>query len=202
MVPTHQVRLPQTLARSKQLIARCSTDNKVLGKVNAPDAVEAANEGLPRRLVDAGNHRADKVRAEPLLVQRRRDEVGHGLRRDVALFAQPVHVDFEAEEVGDGGDIGGEARQAQEDVAVLEDLGEVVRDGEGLHAKTEIAGYGDAVLAHHGHTGAAICWGVRGSDMSCDCGRWYLLRRVRTATISCVTQHCHAGCSPWLWMGV
>ena len=35
-------------------------------------------------------------------------------------------------------------------------LGEVVGDCEGLETEAEIAGYGYAVLAGHGHAGAAI----------------------------------------------
>ncbi len=74
----------------------------------------------------------DEIRPEALLVQAARDQVGHGLRRDGALLAQPVHVDFVAEEVGDGGHVGGEACEAEVDVAVGEDLREVVGYREGL----------------------------------------------------------------------
>lgn len=153
----YQVWLPQSLASSEQLIARCSADNEILGEVDATNAVKPTDKRLPCGLVDPCNHRADKVWAEALLIQRRRHEVRHGLRADVALFAEPVHVDFVAEEIGDSRDIGGETCQAEEDVAVLEDLGKVVRDGEGLHAESQIAGYGNAVLAHHGYRGAAVC---------------------------------------------
>ena len=156
IVCAYQIRLPQSFACTKQLVARRSADNEVLRKVNAPNAVEPADERLPRCLVDTRDDGADKVRTEPLLIQRRRDEVGHGLGRDVALLAQAVHVDFVAEQVGHGRHVGGESRQAQEYVAVLEDLGEVVRYCERLHAEAEIAGDGYAVLAHHGHTGAAV----------------------------------------------
>ncbi|KAJ8105932.1 hypothetical protein OPT61_g9875 [Boeremia exigua] len=150
-------RLP--FARAEQLVARGAADDKVLGEVDAADAVEAADERLPRRLVDACDDGADKVRAEALLVQRRRDEVGHGLGRDVALLAQAVHVDLVAEEVRDGGHVGGESCQAKKYVAVLEDFGEVVRHGERLHAQPQVARDGDAVLADHGHAGSAVCGG-------------------------------------------
>lgn len=77
---------------------------------------------------------------------------------DIAFLAQAVHVDLVAEEVRDGVDIGGETSQAEvEGWGVVEDLGEVVGDGQGLHAQAEVAGDGDAVLAHHGDTGTAIC---------------------------------------------
>lgn len=75
----------------------------------------------------------------------------------MALFAQAVHVDLVAEEVRDGVNIGCKARQAKiGGGSEVEDLGEVVGDGQGLHAQAEVAGYGDAVLAHHGNTSTTI----------------------------------------------
>jgi hypothetical protein len=183
MMP-YQIWFPQPLASTEQLVARCSTDNEVLCKVDAPNAVEAADEWLPRRLVDSRNHGADKVGAEPLLVQRRRHKVGHGLGRDVALLAQAVHVDFVAEQVRDGVDVGGEACQSEEDVAVLEDLGEVVGHGEGLHAETQVAGDGDAILAHHGHGGTTVYRRVRREPRGGGGGTLYLLRMAKTAAVS------------------
>lgn len=156
---THQIGLPQALTHAKQLLSRRATDNKVLGKVNAPNTVEAADERLARLGLQASYHRAHKVRAEALLVQGRRDEVGKGRGRNLALLAQAVHVDFVSEEVGDGGNIGGEAGKAKVHcLAVREDLGEVVGDGQGLETESEVAGDGDAVFAHHGYAGAAV-WG-------------------------------------------
>jgi hypothetical protein len=154
---THQIRLPQSLASTEQLIARCSTNDEVLRKVDAPNAVKPTDERLPTRLVDTRNHRTNEVRAEAFLIQTRAHEVRHGLGADVAFLAEAIHVDFVAEEVGHGVDVGGEAREAEEDVAVLEDLGEVVGHGEGLHAEAQVARYGYAVLADHGHAGAAVC---------------------------------------------
>jgi len=154
---TYQIRLPQILAHAKQLIRRRAAHNKVLGKVNAPDAVEAADEGRARLGVQAGDNGADKVRAEAPLVQRAADEVGKGARRDRPLLAQAVHIGLVAEEVRDGGHIRREPREPEEHVvAVLEDLGEVVGHGERLHAQAQIAGDGHAVFADHGDTGAAV----------------------------------------------
>lgn len=155
-ISSYQIWLPKTLARSKQLVARGPADDKVLREIDTPDAIEAADEGLPGLLVDAGDDGADEEGPEPALVQGAGDEVCEGGRRDVALLAQAVHVDLVAEEVGDGAHVGGQARQAQVHVAVVEDLGEVVGDGQGLETETQVAGYGDAVLADHGHAGAAI----------------------------------------------
>lgn len=155
-VSTYHIRLPQTLTHAKELLRRGSRHDKVLGKVDAADAVEAADEGLARLGVEAGDDGGDKVGAEAALVERRGDEVGKGSGRDGALLAQAVHVDLVAEDVAHGADVGGQARQAEEDVAVLEDLGEVVGDGEGLEAEAEIACDGDAVLADHGDGGAAV----------------------------------------------
>jgi hypothetical protein len=155
---TYQIRLPQTLAHAKQLLRRRARHDKVLCKVDAANAVEAADEGLSRLGVQAADNGRDKVRAEAALVEGGGDEVGKGARGDGALLAQAVHVDLVAEEVADGADVGGQAGQAQEDVAVLEDFGEVVGDGQGLEAEAEIAGDGDAVLADHGDAGTAV-WG-------------------------------------------
>lgn len=157
---TYQIRLPQTLAHAKQLLGRCARHDKVLCKVDAADAVETADEGLARLRVQAGDDGRDEVRAEAALVEGGGDEVGKGARGDGALLSQAVHVDLVAEEVADGADVGGQAGQAQEDVAVLEDLGEVVGDGQGLEAEAEVAGDGDAVLADHGDAGTAV-WGKR-----------------------------------------
>lgn len=75
----------------------------------------------------------------------------------MALLAQAIHVDLVAEEVRDGIHVGCEASQTEiGGGGVVEDLGEVVGDGQGLHAQAEVAGNGDAVLAHHGDTGTAI----------------------------------------------
>lgn len=75
----------------------------------------------------------------------------------MALLAQAVHVDLVAEEIRDGVDVGCETSQAEVGGgSVVEDLGEVVGDCQGLHAQAEIAGNGDAVLADHGDTGTAI----------------------------------------------
>lgn len=109
-------------------------------------------------MVQPCNHRAHKIWPKPLLIQTGRHQIRHRLRRYLALLAQAVHVDFVAEEVGDGGDVGGEAGETEVDVAVGEDFGEVVRDGEGLQAQAQVAGYGYAVFAYHSYAGAAI-WG-------------------------------------------
>lgn len=153
---TYQVGLPQALAHTEQLFGGGTADDEVLGEVDAADGVEAADEGLAGLGLEAGDDGTDEVGAEAALVQGRGDEVGEGGGRDVALLAQAVHVDLVAEQVGDGGHVGGEAGQTEEDVAVLEDLGEVVGHGQGLQTQAQIAGYGNAVLAHHGHAGATI----------------------------------------------
>ena len=107
-------------------------------------------------MVDPRHDRADEIRAKPLLVQTARHQVGHGLRRDLALLAQAVHVYFVAEEIRHGGDVGGESREPEVDVAVGEDFWEVIRYREGLEAEAQVAGYGDAVFADHGDAGAAV----------------------------------------------
>lgn len=84
-------------------------------------------------MVDACDNGTHEPRPKPLLVQTAAHEIGECLRTDVPLFAQAVHVDFVAEGVGDGLDVGGETCQAQVDGGrVREDLGEVVGDGERL----------------------------------------------------------------------
>lgn len=154
---TYQIRLPQALAHAEELFTRRAADNEVLGEIDTADRVETADEGLSALGLETRNDRADEVGAKPALVQRRRNEVGEGRGRDVALLAQTVHVDLVSEEVGDGCDIRGESRQAEEDIAVLEDLGEVVGYCEGLETEAQVAGDSDTVLAYHGHAGTAIC---------------------------------------------
>ena len=92
-VIAHKIRLPKPLTSTKQLIARRPADDKVLGKVYAPDTVKAADERLAGRVIDARDDGRDEVRAESLLVQTRRYQVCHCLRRDLPLFSQSVHVD-------------------------------------------------------------------------------------------------------------
>lgn len=172
----YQIRFPKALARPKQLLARRPRHDKIPRKINTADTVEAADERLALRTGLLGRHDArhdgaDEPRPEALLVQARADEVRHRAGADLALFAQAVHVHFVAHQVRDGGDVGGEAGQAEVEVrAVGEDLGEVVRDGEGLEAEAEVAGDGDAVFARHGEAGSAIFWErgtglVRGDSM-------------------------------------
>lgn len=153
---TYQVRLPKSLTSTKQLITRRPADDKVLREINAPDTIKATDKRLAALLVDSCYYRADKVGPEALLVQGGGDQVGHGGGRDVALLAQAVHVDLVAEQIRDGGDVRREPREAQVDVAVGEDLGEVVADRQGLETEAQIAGYGYAVFANHCYAGAAI----------------------------------------------
>lgn len=153
----YQVGLPQTLAHAEELFGGGAADDEVLGEVDAADGVEAADEGEAGLGLEAGDDGADEVGAEAALVEGGGDEVGEGGGGDVALLAQAVHVHLIAEQVRDGGDVGGQAREPEEDIAVLEDLGEVVRHGQRLQAQPQVAGYGDAVLAHHGHAGTAVC---------------------------------------------
>lgn len=154
---TYQIRLPQTLAHAEQLVAGGAAHDEVLGEVDAADGVEAADEGLAGLGLEAGHDGGDEVGTEAALVEGRGDEVGESGGGDVALLAQAVHVDLVAEQVRDGGHVGGQARQAQEHVAVLEDLGEVVGYRQGLQAQPQVARHGHAVLAHHGYAGAAVC---------------------------------------------
>lgn len=154
---TYQIWFPETLASTKQLITRRSTDNKVLCKIDTTNAIKPADKRLSTLLIETCNHRANEVGTESLLVQRTGDQVGHCRGRDVALLAETVHVYFVAEEVGDCRHVCGETGQTKVDVAVVEDLGEVVGDGEGLETKSEIAGYGHTVLAYHCYAGTAIC---------------------------------------------
>lgn len=108
-------------------------------------------------MVDACHNRRHKVRSEPPLVQTTRHQVRHGLRGDISLFSEPVHVDFVAEEIGDGGYVCCKTRETKVDlIAEGKYLGIVVGDRQGLETKTEVTGYGHAVFANHGHAGAAI----------------------------------------------
>lgn len=153
---SYQIWLPKTLTHSKQLITRRSAYYEVLCEIDTSDTVKAANKRLPARMVDARYYWRDKVRTKPPLIQTAGHEVGHGLGRDGALFAETVHVYFVAEEIGDGGDVGGEAGETQVDIAEREDLGVVVGDGEGLETEAEIAGYGYTVFSDHGYAGTAV----------------------------------------------
>ena len=155
------------------MITCCSAHNEVFREIDAADTVEPADEWLSRCLVDTRNNRAHEVGSEPSFVQTRADEVGHSLWADVPLLAQAVHVDFVAEEIRDGGYVGCETCETQEDISVLEYLREVVGDGEGLHAEAEIAGDGNAILAHHGNTGAAVYYALE-----CRVGKG--VKRIRT----------------------
>lgn len=110
-------------------------------------------------MIDSRNDRGHKIRTESSLVQTRADEVRQRLWGNVSFFAEAVHVDLVAEQVGDGGYVGCEARETEiGGWCVVEDLGEVVGDCQGLHAESEIAGDCDAVFSHHGHAGTAICF--------------------------------------------
>jgi hypothetical protein len=181
---TYQIGFPETLAHAEELFGRGAADDEVLGEVDAADGVEAADEGAAGLGVEARDHGADEVRAEAALVQGGGHEVGEGAGGDGPLLPQPVHVHLVPEQVGHRGDVGRQPRQAQEHaVAVLEDLGEVVGDGQGLQAETQVAGYRHAVLAYHGDCGAAVCLlrenailahrlGVRGIV----CVSWFLSR--------------------------
>jgi hypothetical protein len=154
---TYQIRFPQPFTRPEQLITRRPRHDKILSEINAANTVKPAYEWLPGRMVDSCQHRTDEERPKPPLIQTATDEVGERLGRDLSFLAETVHVDFVAEEVGDGAHVGREAGESE--VAgrcVVEDLGEVVRDGEGLQAETEIAGYGHAIFADHCNAGAAI----------------------------------------------
>jgi hypothetical protein len=156
---THQIRLPQPLTRPEQLVTRRPRHDEILCKINAPNTVKPAYERLSGRMIDSSQHRTDEERAKPPLVETAADQIGERLGCDLSLLAEPVHVDFVAEEVGYGADVGrqtGEPEVARR--GVVEDLGEVVGDGEGLQAEAEVAGYGDAVFADHCDAGAAIWW--------------------------------------------
>lgn len=161
---THQIRLPETLASTKQLITSCTADNKILGKVDTSDTIKPANERLASCMIDSRNDRRYKIRAESSLVQTRADEVRQRLGGDVSFFTEAVHVDLVAEQIGNGGYVGCEARETEiGGWCVVEDLGEVVGDRQGLHTESEIAGDCDAVFSHHGHTGTAIYFVSLGS---------------------------------------
>lgn len=154
---TYQIRLPQSLTCSKQLIAGGAGDNKVLCKIDTPDAIKATYKRLARGMIDPRNDRADEERPEPFLVQAGGDQVGHGLGRDGPLLAEPVHVDLVAKQVRHRRHVRGKACQPQIYVLpVPEDLGEIVGHREGLEAKSEIARDGNAVFPDHGYAGATV----------------------------------------------
>lgn len=76
----------------------------------------------------------------------------------MSLLSESVQVNLVTKEIGHGDNVGRKAGQAKvHGRGVVEDLGEVVGDGYGLHAETEIAGDCNAVLARHGDAGTAIC---------------------------------------------
>lgn len=129
IIITYQVGLPQALAHAEELLGGGAGDDEVLGEVDAADGVEAADEGLRGLGVEAGDDGADEVGAEAALVEGGGDEVGEGGGGDAALLAQAVHVDLVPEQVRHRRHVRGEAREAEEDVAVLEDLREVVGHG-------------------------------------------------------------------------
>lgn len=151
-----QPRLPQRLAHPVELVRGGARHHKVLGKVDAANRVKGADEGGVRACVDAGHDGRCEVGPKALLIQARADQIRQHLRLDLALLPQPVHVDAEAEELAEAYDVGGETGQAEEDVAIGEDLGEVGGDSERLQAQAQVARDGHAVLAHHGDAGAAI----------------------------------------------
>ena len=171
--------LPQPLARPEQLIARRPAHDEVLGEINTPNTIEPANERLPRLRVQSRDNGGDEPGAEALFVQRGGDEVCKGLWAGCALFAQAVQVGLVAQGFVDGGDVGGEAGQAQVEgggAAEGEDFGVVVGDCESGEAEAEVAGYGyaavgrsisppswegrgevdDLLFPGHGYAGAAI----------------------------------------------
>ena len=92
-----------------------------------------ADEWFPCCAVDASHYRANEPRSKAPFVQTAADEMCECLRRDVPLFAQPVHVDFVSEEFTDSADIGCETCETEIYArAVWEDLWEVVRHRESL----------------------------------------------------------------------
>jgi hypothetical protein len=120
-----QIRLPQALGDTKQLLARRAGDDKVLCKVDAPDQVCRGDERLVparRRLVQASDDGLDKVRAEAAFVERRGDEVGERLWLDFTLFFDGVHVHPVAEHFAAVVRAGGEwERRATKDVKGIAD---------------------------------------------------------------------------------
>lgn len=95
-----KIRLPHALAGSEKLVARRAAHDEILGEIDTPDGVEAADERLACAVVDPCDHGGNIVGAEATLVQGRRDEVRHGFGFDGALFAEAVEVYFVAEELG------------------------------------------------------------------------------------------------------
>jgi hypothetical protein len=125
----HQIWFPQPLTRPEQLVARGSRNDKILRKINASNTVEPADERLSGGMIDSRQHRTHKERPKPSLVETAADQVRKRLGRDLSLLAEPVHVDFVAEEVGDCAHVGREASEPE--VArrgVVKDLGKVIRN--------------------------------------------------------------------------
>jgi len=78
-------------------------------------------------MVDSRQHWTNKERPKSSLIQTAGDQIGEGLGCDLSFLAETVHVDFVAEEIGDGAHVCREASEPQ--IArgcVVEDLGEVV----------------------------------------------------------------------------
>src|SRR3982074_2179770 len=96
---TYQISLPQPLARSKQLITSCPTDNKVLCKIDTTNTVKPTNKRLPGLLIQACHNWRHEERPKPALIQRTGHQVCHGAGTNIAFLAQPVHVDFIAEQI-------------------------------------------------------------------------------------------------------
>lgn len=71
---------------------------EVLGEVDTPNGIEAADEWFACARVDSCDDGGDKVWAETAFVERGGDEVGHCFGFDFAFFTETVEVYFVAEE--------------------------------------------------------------------------------------------------------
>lgn len=85
-IAAYQIRLPKAFTGTKQLVAGSAADDEVLGEVDAPNAIEPADERLACRAVDSRYDWTDEVWTKSLLVQARRHQVCECLWRDVAFL--------------------------------------------------------------------------------------------------------------------
>ena len=148
-----QVRLPEALGHTKQVLTGRAAHDKVLGKVEAADQVGRRNERFVLR-VEARDDRLDKVRAEPPLVQRGAHEPGKRLRLDLAVLLHAVHVEPVPELFKERRYVRSKARQAHVcPVGDAEHLVKVVREQQALLSNAQVGRDRHAVLAAHGdHT--------------------------------------------------
>mmetsp|Transcript_16735 Transcript_16735/g.46853 ORF Transcript_16735/g.46853 Transcript_16735/m.46853 type:complete len:218 (-) Transcript_16735:135-788(-) len=151
-----QVRLIQGLAHSVEVARAISGHHEVVALDLRSDQVHRRQEGLAFG-VQPGDDRLAEVRAESLLVQHGRQQVGENCGRHVALLLELVEVHPEFQQVPQGLHIRGQSAQPHVELGRhLEDLCEVARHRVQLDSQSAVGGNPDAVLARHGHDRGSV----------------------------------------------